>query len=863
MPQPVRVQQELNKSRAARAAGSRSTPPSPKRASATPSPRKTSILAILMMAFAMLMFLALVSYDTSDEANADLHFSDLYKVFTGDPVVRAKADTAHNWLGLVGSMMSEFLIKSTIGYSILCLPFLLMLFGWYILRRKEYRRLFVIANYAFIGALLISASSGMLRLLSNGEWLGMEWSGVVGDFFALTLSQLLGKTGGAILLLTGLFVTLVMALDLNLHELAERAKNLYLNVADWFGRTRDSFQERIEERRAQREIAINRDEESDESEEGYVVTPQPPRINKPPLEEPVPDPKKVELRFDHKLEEHPESSADEELIDAQAPSTGAEHDTNGETEAASPLGGGQHKPVRLDIEKQKREAEVDFDERKVEVNVVEEIDYVFPSVELLDVPKASAEEVEDEELRANADLLRETLATFDVQLENISVTPGPVVTLYELVPATGVKISRIVALENDIALKLAAKGIRIMAPIPGKSAVGVEIPNHKPSLVNIRSVINSSKFRDTNAKLPLAMGKTIAGEVFTDDLTKMPHLLIAGSTGSGKSVGINTILASLLFRMHPSDLKFVIFDPKKIELTQYTKLNRHFLAVSPDVNEEIITNPKNAVLALKGVEYEMEKRYDKLAVAGVRNIADYNDRFKEGKLKNTETVIHQKMPYLVVVIDELADLMITAAKEVEEPIARLAQLARAVGIHLIVATQRPSVDVITGVIKANFPARIAYQVASKTDSRTILDMNGAEQLLGNGDMLYLPAGSPKPIRLQNAFISTDEVERLVNHIGKQEGFSKPFRLPSIVEKKKSAEAGGDGSRDELFDEAARIIVRHQQGSVSLLQRRLKVGYSRAARLVDELEAAGIVGPFDGSKAREVLIESEAELEAIL
>ncbi|MEK7251169.1 MAG: DNA translocase FtsK, partial [Bacteroidota bacterium] len=570
------------------------------------------------------------------------------------------------------------------------------------------------------------------------------------------------------------------------------------------------------------------------------------RIAKPPLEEPlvVPVSKKLEPNV-------PGNEATEDQMMKEE-----------EEEGIPSLSSARQREPKLEIEKKAEVAEVNFDERKVE-NVVEEIDYVFPSVELLDAPRASSEEIADEELRANADLLRETLAQFDVQLENISVTPGPVVTLYELVPATGVKISRIVSLENDIALKLAAKGIRIMAPIPGKSVVGVEIPNHKPSLVSIRSVINSSKFRDTTAKLPLAMGKTISGEVFTDDLTKMPHLLIAGSTGSGKSVGINTILASLLYRMHPSDLKLVIFDPKKIELTQYAKLNRHFLAVSPDVNEEIITNPKNSVLVLKGVEYEMEKRYDKLAAAGVRNIADYNEKMKAGKLKNTETVIHQRIPYLIVVIDELADLMITAAKEVEEPIARLAQLARAVGIHLIVATQRPSVDVITGVIKANFSARIAYQVASKTDSRTILDMNGAEQLLGNGDMLYLPSGSPKPIRLQNAFISTDEVEMLVNHIAKQQGYSKPHYLPSILEKKKSADASGGGDRDELFEDAARIIVRHQQGSVSLLQRRLKVGYSRAARLVDELEAAGVVGPFDGSKAREVLVESEAELEAIL
>jgi S-DNA-T family DNA segregation ATPase FtsK/SpoIIIE len=328
-------------------------------------------------------------------------------------------------------------------------------------------------------------------------------------------------------------------------------------------------------------------------------------------------------------------------------------------------------------------------------------------------------------------------------------------------------------------------------------------------------------------------------------------------------VGINTIIVSLLYKLHPSDLKLVIIDPKKIELAQYAKLRDHYLAMSPDIDEAIVTNPRNAVIALRGVEYEMEKRYDRLASAGVRSITDYNERVASGRLKNKGDVTHTRIPYLLVIIDELADLMITAAREVEEPIARLAQLARAVGIHLIVATQRPSVDVITGVIKANFPARIAYQVASKTDSRTILDMNGAEQLLGNGDMLYLASGSPKPVRLQNAFISSDEVEAVVDHVGRQKGYSRPFMLPSILEKKKNGDGGGSGTRDELFEEAARLIVRHQQGSVSLLQRRLKVGYSRAARLVDELEAAGIVGPFDGSKAREVLVETEAELEVIL
>lgn len=826
MPTSVRAQQELNKARSA-GRGAKASPT---------SARKTSIVAILVMALAVLVFLALVSYDPGDEANADLRFTDLYKVFTGDPLVKAKADTAHNWLGLAGSMLSEFLIKSTIGYSILALPLLLLLFGWTILRRGEYRRLFTFSNYTVVFALLFATSFGMVRILSGGAWMGMEWSGVVGDFLSLTLTQLLGRAGASILLLTLFVVAVVMAADVNMHEMAERARTLFLRFKDWLTRTKESWEARAEARRNARALE---EEEQGQDEEENELPPPPIKIAKPPLEEPPPA-SAVKPHDVHEASEQDKPVEDERMEIVRQPAGKDDDEKEGEE-------------ISWDV---------NFDERAVE-NVAEEIDYVFPSVELLDAPRASAEEVEDEELRANADLLRETLAQFDVQLENISVTPGPVVTLYELVPASGVKISRIVSLENDIALKLAAKGIRIMAPIPGKSAVGVEIPNQTPSLVHIRSVINSTKFRETSAKLPLAMGKTISGEVFTDDLAKMPHLLIAGSTGSGKSVGINTILASLLYRLHPRDLKLVIFDPKKIELAQYVKLKHHFLAVSPDVTEEIITNPKNAVIVLKGVEYEMEKRYDKLAAAGVRNIADYNEKLQAGKLKDSETIIHQRMPYLVVVIDELADLMITAAKEVEEPIARLAQLARAVGIHLIVATQRPSVDVITGVIKANFPARIAYQVASKIDSRTILDMNGAEQLLGNGDMLYLPSGSPKPIRLQNAFISTDEVDALVTHIAKQQGYSKPHYLPSIAEKKKSADAGGDGTRDELFEEAARIIVRHQQGSVSLLQRRLKVGYSRAARLVDELEAAGIVGPFDGSKAREVLVESEAELEAFI
>ena len=783
-----------------------------------PSSRRLTVIAILMMVIAVLLLIAIVSYDVTDEAAADVHVSDLYKLVTGDAQATAKADTAHNGLGLLGAVIADALVKSTIGYAVLVLPALLILWSWHMMCRRPRRRAVLVTNYLIVSALLVSACFGMGRLLLGGIP-GMEWSGVVGDYLAATFSRLLGRVGASVVLVAGLLVVAVLAMDLDVRETIERVRDAWAAFQAWMQRVTEWWQERSQRRRAEKG---RRATASDE------VT-----ITRTPQE--VPRSVEVPQRFSP-------AQSSEQVVPAAAVAD------------ARP---------KLEVRKATHVPEASDTEAPPVAQGTEEIDYIFPSVDLLDPPRPGKEDVDEDELKANADLLRETLAQFDVELESVSVTPGPVVTLYELVPASGVKISSIVSLENDIALKLAARGIRIMAPIPGKSAVGVEIPNSHRSLVTIRSVINSTAFRESDALLPLAMGKTISGEVFVDDLSKMPHVLIAGSTGSGKSVGINTIIASLLYRLHPTDLKMVIIDPKKIELAQYSTLKSHFLAIAPDIDEDIVTTPANAVLALRSVELEMEKRYDRLAAAGVRNIVDYNERLKAGRLKDTETVTHQKMPFLIVVIDELADLMITAAREVEEPIARLAQLARAVGIHLILATQRPSVDVITGVIKANFPARVAYQVASKTDSRTILDMNGAEQLLGNGDMLYLPSGSPKPVRLQNAYISPDEVEAVVGHIGRQKGFARPCSLPSILEKKRNAVLAGSDGRDELFEEAARLIVRHQQGSVSLLQRRLKVGYSRAARLVDELEAAGVVGPFDGSKARDVLVESEEELDAIL
>jgi S-DNA-T family DNA segregation ATPase FtsK/SpoIIIE len=495
--------------------------------------------------------------------------------------------------------------------------------------------------------------------------------------------------------------------------------------------------------------------------------------------------------------------------------------------------------------------------------------YHSPSLEFLSVPDEDDEfEADSDELTAKGRLLRDKLATFGVEIENITVTPGPVVTLYEFTPAEGVKVSAVGNLTDDIALAMKARGIRIIAPMPGRGTIGIEIPNDHPKMVRMRSMLSSPVFTNSKMNLPLALGKTISGDVYVDDLSKMPHLLIAGATGSGKSVGVNGIIASLLYAKSPRDVKFVVVDPKKIELSLYKALRNHFLIVSPEAGgEEIVTTPQYAVLALKALEIEMERRYDRLAKAAVRSLADYNTKVAHGKLRSTSEEQHYHLPYIVVIIDELADLMITAAREIEEPICRLAQMARAVGIHLILATQRPSVDVITGVIKANFPARIAYQVATKVDSRTILDTMGAEQLLGNGDMLYLPSGTPKPIRLQAPYISTEEVEAVVEAVAVQQGqgcsYSRPWTLPSLKQKGGAGGTGNDGDHDELFEEAAWTVFRHQQASTSMLQRRLKIGYSRAARIVDELEHAGIVGSGDGSKAREVLIENEEEMELVL
>ena len=486
--------------------------------------------------------------------------------------------------------------------------------------------------------------------------------------------------------------------------------------------------------------------------------------------------------------------------------------------------------------------------------------YRFPGLDLLKEYENRDVQVTKEELEQNKDKIVETLINFKIGISTIKATIGPTVTLYEIVPDAGVKISRIKNLEDDIALSLAALGIRIIAPIPGKGTIGIEVPNKNREMVSVRSVLATEKFQNTRMELPVILGKTISNEVYMADLANMPHLLMAGATGQGKSVGINVLIASLLYKRHPSQLKFILVDPKKVELTLYNKIERHFLAMLPDAEEPIITDNKRVIHTLVSLCHEMDNRLLLLKNAGVRNLKEYNAKFIRRHLNPQEG--HRYLPYIVLIIDELADLMVTSGKEIETPIARLAAVSRATGIHLVLATQRPSVNVITGIIKANFPARLSFRVTAKVDSRTILDTGGADQLVGMGDMLY--SHGSEMVRLQGPYIDTSEVEQICEFIGAQRGYESAYFLPEYYDDEQEAQGTVDlNDRDAMFDEAARLIVRHQQGSTSLIQRKLKLGYNRAGRLIDQLEAAGIVGAFEGSKAREVLVRDEYALEQLL
>ena len=781
---------------------------------------------VVLIGVALLLLLALVSYHIND------------------PVQLTKAAGSlkvRNWVGPLGAYVSYYLIQWTLGYPIVVLPIMLFLFALTLLNiRFSQHRLGGIYLILTAWAVIFSVALAMPEALRTAGHLREYYpSGLIGGWIAAKLVIFLGEFGAVALLA---IVALALLITTNQIEIAKLVHEI--------GRLFKEARERWAERRVQAKIKREEKKRLKAERKAKKKRIVPEQEEEPPEKMPV----EPEIDIDEHLgqkekipaQQEGEPPVKESEQAAESVQTSLDDILNvlSQQDGKAPDGDDE---MGFEVKEQAQEAELDYDQL-VKESVAK---YRFPSTDLLFDPPANAPVVTREELRMNAETLEMKLGDFGVEAKVVRVTAGPVITLYELQPAPGVKISSIVSLANDLALALEAKGIRIIAPIPGKAAVGIEIPNRRPQTVYLKPLIRSEKFSQSGFELPLALGKTINGETYVADLTKMPHILIAGATGAGKSVGINTLIMSLLYAVDPGKVKFVMVDPKKLELSVYRDLRDHYLLWRPDLDEEVITKPNNAVSMLNSIVLEMEKRYNLLADLGARNIVEYNKRVQNAGRKKDKK--HQLLPYIVVVVDELADLMIVAAKEVEAPIARLAQMARAVGIHLVVATQRPSVDVITGVIKANFPARIAYQVATKVDSRTVIDMNGAEQLLGNGDMLFIPPGRHKPIRLQNPFVSTEEVEAVIAHIKRQQKLPN-YAVPQPAPSRSGfgADTGGD-VRDPLYKEARAIVVQHQQGSISFLQRRLQIGYSRAARLMDQLEEDGVVGPPDGSKPREVRI----------
>ncbi len=715
-----------------------------------------------------------------------------------------KNTTVKNLLGKMGASISHFFIYKNFGVASIFLPVLLFFSGFFIFLKGSIKRVLKSWGWGILGILWISISFGFL---ANRNSL---LAGIIGFEMNIYLQQFLGKTG----LILVLFFLIVSYLVIRFKLTPEVIKTSFFTAKN------NNNETIIEDISNENEYPL-----SELTEDKPSATKEKPNESNFTIHDNSskelditlkhnPEPDEVKIAVDQIVEEN---HVDENLSDKLVKDFG------------------------------------EFDP------TLELSNYKFPTLNLLRDYNESIS-VDQEELEGHKNKIVETLNNYNIGIERIKATVGPTVTLYEIVPVAGIRISKIKNLEDDIALSLSAMGIRIIAPIPGKGTIGIEVPNKKPTMVSMKSVISSTKFQNSEMELPIALGKTISNETFVVDLAKMPHLLMAGATGQGKSVGLNAVLTSLLYKKHPAEVKFVLVDPKKVELTLFNKIERHYLAKLPDLDDAIITDTTKVINTLNSLCIEMDARYDLLKLAMVRNIKEYNVKFKSRKLNPNDG--HKFLPYIVLVIDEFADLIMTAGKEIETPIARLAQLARAIGIHLIVATQRPSVNVITGIIKANFPARAAFRVTSKIDSRTILDSSGADQLIGRGDMLF--SNGNDLIRLQCAFVDTPEVEKITDFIGSQRAYPDAYLLPEYS----GDEIGTSldiniSERDLLFRDAALVIVHAQQGSASLLQRKLKLGYNRAGRLIDQLEAAGIVGQFEGSKARQVLISDEMTLNQLL
>ena len=763
-------------------------------------PRFHLALGFFLLITSLFIFTAFVSYLFTGKADQSVVEG------LGDTAIMESGRDTDNWLGLYGAVTAHYVIFRWFGISAFFIPPLLFLLGFRLMFKRVLISFFSAFTFSLFAGLWLSLLLGYLTHSISGATEISFLSGGLGYELAYLADSLLGW---------GTFLFLVLS--------------LFVFIIYFFNVTAiNAFQVKDPKPMGNAALLPTDEPEPTYSDERDIwpAEPEPLMVLKPPIE-PLVVPK-IDLEIEPVK---PESKQEEPIFTIEEPKSDTDLTAEGLVEAQ-----GFYDPT-LDLSS-----------------------YKFPPLELLNEYEVGKVQVTQEELNQNKDKILATLTNFKIGIQSIKATIGPTVTLYEIVPDAGIKISRIKNLEDDIALSLAALGIRIIAPIPGKGTIGIEVPNKNREMVSIRSVLASERFQKTDKDLPIAIGKTISNELLVIDLAKMPHLLVAGATGQGKSVGLNVILTSLLYKMHPSQLKFVLVDPKKVEMSLFSKIERHYLAKLPNSEEAIITDTKKVVHTLNSLCIEMENRYEIMKDAGSRNIKEYNTKFVARKLNPKEG--HRFLPYIVLVIDELADLMMTAGKEVETPIARLAQLARAIGIHLVIATQRPSVNVITGVIKANFPARLSFRVTSKVDSRTILDTGGADQLVGMGDMLF-SSGSDM-IRLQSPFVDTPEIDKVCEFIGAQRGYDSAYLLPEFEGEDETGASDIDLSdRDALFEEAARLIVMHQQGSTSLIQRKLKLGYNRAGRLIDQLEAAGIVGPFEGSKAREVMVKDEISLEQLL
>ncbi len=780
--------------------------------------RKTkSITGTILLLLSVYLFIAFVSYLFTWKQDQNLIIDKgFFEFIFGDTSAEVS-----NWLGKFGAWTSHLFIYSWFGIASFAFSMLCFITGMRLLvniRLLPLKQTYIVT---FIGILWTSIFLGLFS--TDIHYLG----GVFGHSMHIWLSSVLGEFGAVLLVLVTLFIAIVALFNPDFKALFDK----------YFGKNTEEEAEEL--KNSMEDIKIVNTIEDEEIEE-----------EKEPVEVQFED--ETEDEEEEKEKESEESSLE---LETEFQESEVAEETNDEDDEFSVEVAEEEKELSDDDVNKKVE---DFGEYDPKLDLA---NYTLPPIDLLQKFDTSKTGVSKEELESNKDKIVETLSNYKIEISKIKATIGPTVTLYEIVPAPGVRISKIKNLEDDIALSLAALGIRIIAPIPGKGTIGIEVPNSKPEIVSMRSLIASEKFQNSDFELPVVLGKTITNETFTFDLVKMPHLLVAGATGQGKSVGLNAILVSMLYKKHPSQVKFVLIDPKKVELTLFNKIERHFLAKLPDEEEPIITDTSKVVNTLNSLCVEMDDRYELLKQAQTRNIKEYNNKFVQRKLNPEKG--HRYMPYIVVLIDEFADLIMTAGKEVEHPIARLAQLARAIGIHLIVATQRPSVNVITGMIKANFPARIAFRVLSKVDSRTILDSSGADQLIGKGDMLISTGNDV--IRLQCGFVDTPEVEEICDFIGNQRAYPEALALPEYVGESSEGGSGSD-DLDELdanFAEAARIIVTHQQGSASLLQRKLKLGYNRAGRIVDQLEAHNIIGPFKGSKAREVLVPDLVALDEYL